>query len=390
MLKKSLSMVSLCIIASGCGGTPSSVQPQNPYSDVSSYFDPYLSEANKSEIAPLLRLLPTEWRDTVLLVDLARNSMYSNRIDTPPVAFVPPGNQLVTASLKGSLSSQALSPQVCTGGALFRDNYGAPKKGSGVFYRVLTDAGTFDRLKNRAWLPPEANIYDFESNSQFGNDTAYMYMGGFGDQGQPLEIGLKHNTLNGSRGGNWSPYIATSAGRAVIRIDLPERGNKKYYFDSNTKVFMELVLVGEKTPNNYAVFVTTGTYRNSPVQYVIATPLTSANGLYDWQLPITNLRFYRTTSIAQTNVAPGKEFSANFSYFKGAKWDLGAYGRTLGSTSAPTQVWKKGIGCIVGKENREVFVTRPLGNTVEEETISLNTNWTGPLSLPQSQEILVR
>lgn len=385
MKNQAIGVILLSALLTACSGGPSGTAPTDPYSDIKDYLDANVGSYAKEEIAPLIRLTPNEWRDEMILVDLARGQSISNRSGAAVAKFDQPITPIY-ASIPSGVAAQASQEPVCTTGAKFRDQYGNPKKGTGVMYRIHTNPGNYDRLKNRVALPREDQIYDFESDRASGSDTAHVYMGGWGDSNLPLEVGLKHNTVSG----NWSPYLATQAGRAVLREDFPRRTNgKKYYFDSGSSVFMELVLVGEGTPNQYALFLTTGTYQGARVQYTIGVRLTSSNQLWGWQLPMSQLRFYRATTIAQSNAAAGLEYSENFSFFNGTKWDLGSYGKTLGSTSQPTQVWKSAVGCLVPGNPNRVQVTRPYGNSVEEEIVNLNTNWDAPHSLYPNQTIRV-
>jgi hypothetical protein len=362
----------------GCSTAPNSVAPTNEYADIDQYFISGTSSSTKSEMASLIRLLPDNIRQNqdIILVDLANRITYSSQNQSTVMAYDESPPRIQPAALVNNgpiMGTLGASEPTCTTGAANRYSDGRQKPGTGVMYRIHTPPGTYDRLKNRVTLPPETQIYDFSRDLSRGADTATVYMGGIGDRYNALEVGLQHNSAQSTGpGGDWSPYIASFAGRTRIRQDLI--GPARKAFDSGTAVMMELVLVGEGTPDNYAVYISNGTSNGRPARYAIAAKLTASNKLSDWQLPVQSLRFFRATTIAQTNVLPGLEYANNFSFLNGVKWDLGSYGRTLGFLGEPTTVWRGATGCNVPGNNFNVIVQRPLGNTVEQEVVTVNSN----------------
>lgn len=302
---KILSALSISIFLNACTPPPA---PTDPAADVAQWIDPAITDpATRSLLAEGIRLLPVDYRSFVTIVNMRDNSVLSNK-PSPVVAF----NQqpIYRASVEnGGVYAQGATMPDCR------------TYKTGVMHRSVTVPGSFLGFSSTVQLPTQIT----QNESVSPHDTAYLYLGGFGDdipsstKGRQLEAGLKFNMGTNNSNNDWTVYMRTENGGA----DLLGIYGQRYAYQKGATVKLNLVLLGVGTPKQMAALLTYDLNSNVKRSYMIE--LSAANKLEGWRLPMSSIRFYRASSIGQAQndvVASGTtaDFIKTGAWYQNAKW----------------------------------------------------------------------
>jgi hypothetical protein len=221
--------------------------------------------------------------------------------------------------------------------------------GTGTYRRVYSHSG-YSRMSSYVTLPGSSSI------SMHTGDTAYVYMGGWGTNGQgAVDAGFQYSPTNN----NWSLFMSAAG---VGRVDDP--GTR---FSASQSVFLKFLVVQQGSRTTLEV-IANGTDING---VAVQRQLTLQN-VPGWSVSGTNT-LKRMTSIAQS----GDHFSDG-SYLDGVHW----YSSMIGTTQSNMHPW-----AAADTGGYQSYPSTPGVVTVQyvnagEETDSINLNALAPSFTP--------
>jgi hypothetical protein len=204
--------------------TGSSAFAKGADNTVADQIDPRLNAWEHATIAQVMSNLDPEDRENVIYVD-ENGSIFTNKPELKQGVVLTPASEVVAAErFAGGMSvSQELAAPSCT-------------STTGPYRRVYSNA-SYSWLSTYVHLPgTTAEIKEYSVNGS--GDTAYVYSGGWGANGDVVDAGFQHSPTYD----NWSAIITVNGSPLSYtpRFLSNQDVNLKFYVPSNGQVALSV------------------------------------------------------------------------------------------------------------------------------------------------------